>query len=54
MLTSDSKTPIMTKTTMGPNLLQSLQILAELAVDTVGQNLAVLAVHDISLPVEEP
>ena len=39
---------------MGPNLLQSFQILSQLAVDTVGQNLAVLAVHNISLPIEKP
>jgi hypothetical protein len=36
------------------NLLQSLQIITELRVDTVSQNLAILAIDDIALSVEEP
>jgi len=39
---------------MGTDLLQALQIITQLAVDTVGQNLAVLAIDDVTLPVEEP
>ena len=44
----------MTKTTMSADLLQALQIITELGVDTVGENLAVLAIDDIALTVEEP
>lgn len=39
---------------MHPDLLQALEIITELRVDTVGQDLAVLAVDDVLLPVEEP
>lgn len=44
----------MTQTSVGADLLQSLQILTELAVHTVGQGLVVLAVDDVALSVEEP
>ena len=44
----------MTETTVGPDLLQPLEIVAELRVDTVGEGLRVLAVDDVLLPVEEP
>jgi len=43
-----------TETTVGTDLLEALKILTELGVDTVGQDLAVLAVDDVTLPVEEP
>ena len=39
---------------MSTNLLESLKIVTELRVDTVGQNLRVLAIDDITLPVQEP
>lgn len=39
---------------MGADLLQALQILTELAVHTVGQDLVVLAIHNVALSVEEP
>ena len=54
MLTTDTEAPVVTETTMSTDLLQALEIVTELAVDTVGQNLAILAVDDITLPVEEP
>lgn len=44
----------MSETTVGPNLLQPLEVVAELGVDTVGEDLSVLAVDDVLLPVEEP
>lgn len=44
----------MTETTVSADLLESLQILTELGVHAVGENLAVLAVVDIALSVEEP
>lgn len=54
VLTTDTQTPVVTQTTVGADLLQALEILTELAVQTVGQNLGVLAVGDVALSVEEP
>lgn len=39
---------------MSSDLLQPFQIITELAVHTVGQYLAVFAIHDIALSVKEP
>jgi hypothetical protein len=39
---------------MRADLLQPLQVLAQLAVHSVGQDLAVLAVHDVALAIQEP
>lgn len=44
----------MTETTVGADLLEALEILTELGVDTVGKNLVVLAIDNVALPVEEP
>lgn len=44
----------MAETPVGADLLQALQVVTELAVDTVGQDLRVLAVDDVTLTVEEP
>lgn len=44
----------MTETTVGADLLQALQILTSLAVESVGHDLVVLAVGDVALSVEEP
>lgn len=44
----------MTETTVSADLLQALQIITELGVDTVGQNVRVLAIDNIALSVEEP
>ena len=54
MLSSDPQTPIVPQTAMRTDLLQALQILAQLAVHTVCQYLRVLAVHNVSLAIEEP
>jgi hypothetical protein len=54
VLTTDTQTPVVTQTTVGADLLQALEILTQLAVQTVGQNLGVLAVDDVALSVEEP
>jgi hypothetical protein len=43
-----------TETTVSADLLQALKIVTELGGDTVGEDLAVLAIDDIALPVEEP
>jgi len=39
---------------MSTDLLQALEIVAEFGVDTVGENLRVLAIDDIALTIEEP
>ena len=44
----------MTETTVRTNLLQPLKVIAELRVNTVGQDLQVLAVDNVPLPVQEP
>lgn len=44
----------MSQTSVCANLLETLQVLTELAVDTVGEDLAVLTLDDIALSVEEP
>lgn len=44
----------MTETTVGTDLLEALEVLTELGVDTVGEDLSVLAVDNVALPVEEP
>lgn len=54
MLTADTEAPVVTETTVGTDLLEALKIVTELGVNTVGEDLGVLAVDDIALPVEEP
>ena len=54
VLSTDTQTPVVTQTPVGADLLQALQIITELAVDSVGEHLAVLAVDDVALSVEEP
>lgn len=44
----------MTQTAVAADLLQALEVLAQLAVDTVGDDLVVLAVVDVALSVQEP
>ena len=44
----------MPETAVSPDLLQPLEVVAELGVDAVGERLAVLAVDDVLLSVEEP
>ena len=44
----------MSQTTVSADLLEALQVVTELGVDTVSEDVRVLAVDDIALPVEEP
>ena len=44
----------MSETTVSADLLQALEIVTELRVDGVRENLAVLAIDDVPLPVQEP
>jgi hypothetical protein len=54
VLTTDAEAPVVTETTVSADLLEALEVLAELGVDAVGEDLGVLAVDDVALPVEEP
>ena len=54
MLAADAEAPVVTETTVSADLLQALEVLTELGVDTVGEDLVVLAVDNVALPVEEP
>ena len=54
VLAANAETPVMTETTVRADLLQALQVITELGVDTVGEDLGVLAVDNVALTVEEP
>jgi hypothetical protein len=54
VLTAHAQAPVVTETTVGADLLEALEIVTELRVDTVGKNLRVLAVDNVALSVEEP
>ena len=46
--------PVVPEATVGPYLLESLQILSQLVIQLVGQQLGVLPVTDILLSVQKP
>merc|ERR1719300_1108069 len=52
VLSTHSETPIMSKSTMSFDLLQPLQILTKLILQTIGQDLRVLSIFDILWSVE--
>merc|ERR1712115_689214 len=54
VLTTDTEAPVVSQTTMGTDLLQTLKILTELVVKGVGKNLRVLSIDNVLLSVEEP
>lgn len=54
VLTSHSETPVVSQTTMRSDLLQSLQVLSQLAFHVVCQDLRILAIDNIPLSVQEP
>lgn len=54
MLSTDTEAPVVSQTTVGSDLLQALEVITELGVDTVGEHLRVLAVDNVALSVEEP
>lgn len=54
MLTSDLKSPVVSKTSVGAHSLEALQVLSELVVKLVDQEVGVLTVNDILLSVKEP
>jgi len=54
VLTTDTQAPVVAETTVGADLLEALEIVTELRIDTVGKDLVVLAVDNVALSVEEP
>ena len=54
VLSADAEAPVVAETTVGADLLQALEVITELGVDTVGEDLRVLAIDNVALPVEEP
>jgi hypothetical protein len=54
VLSAHAQAPVVSQTTVSADLLQTLQIVTELAVNAVGEDLAVLAIDNIALSVEEP
>merc|ERR1719330_720664 len=53
VLATHTNTPVVTQPPVSTNLLQSLQVLAQLVVQEVGHQLAGLAILAVLLPVEE-
>lgn len=54
MLATNAQAPVVAETTVGADLLQALEVIAELGIDAVGEDLGVLAVDDVALSVKEP
>ena len=54
VLSSGPEAPVVTQTTMGADLLQTLKVLTELVVQDVGHHLGGLAILVITLSVQEP
>jgi len=54
VLTANAQSPEVAQATVGPHLLQSLQVVTQLRVNLIGEHLRVLAIHNVALPVEEP
>ena len=54
VLATDAKAPVVTETAVGADLLEALEVVTELRVDRIGEDLAVLAVNNVPLPVQEP
>lgn len=54
VLSPDPQAPVVPQTPVCADLLQSLEVLAQLAVDAVGEDLRVLAVDNVALTIEEP
>lgn len=54
VLTAHTQAPVVTQTTVGTDLLQSLQILTQFGINVRGGQLRVLAINDVLLSVEEP
>lgn len=54
VLPTDPNSPPVAETPVGPDLLEALDVVAELGVDVLGEDLHVLARLEVLLSVEEP
>lgn len=54
VLATNTEAPVVSETTVGTDLLEALEVITELGVDTVGEDLGVLAVDNVALSVKEP
>ncbi len=54
VLTTDTKVPVVTETTVITDLLQSLKVVTKFGVQSVREQLVVLASLEILLPIQEP
>ena len=54
VLTSDLETPVVSKTSVGTDLLKTLKVLTELVVKLVDKQVRVLALSEVTLSVKEP
>jgi len=54
MLAPNPEPPEVTQTSMRSDLLQSLQVVSQFAVNTVREDLRVFAINDVLLSIEEP
>lgn len=54
VLAAHAQAPVVPQAAVRADLLEALEVLAQLRVDAVGEDLLVLARHDVALPVEEP
>ena len=54
VLTTSTELPVVTKTTVGTDLLQALEIITQLGFNVVRQDLRILASCEVLLPIQEP
>jgi hypothetical protein len=54
VLASDLETPVVSKTSVGTDLLETLKVLTELVVKLVDKQVGVLALSEVTLSVKEP
>jgi hypothetical protein len=54
VLTTDTKVPVVTETTVITDLLQSLKVITKFGVQSVREQLVVLSGLEVLLPIQEP
>jgi hypothetical protein len=54
MLTTDTGSPDMSETPVCSNLLQTLQVITQLRIDSVRQELRIFAIDNVLLPIQKP
>ena len=54
VLTTSTELPVVTKTAVGTDLLQTLEVITQLGLNVVRQDLRILASREVLLPIQEP